>query len=95
MLLRRGRWQGRQLLSEAYLDQALAPCSVNPNYGYMFWLNGPQDRAPSAPATSFFLVGAGQNVVWIDPDHDLVTVLRWVQADRADEVYAKILAALT
>lgn len=94
MLLRRGQWQNRQLISEAYLDQALAPCRENPSYGYMFWLNGPQERAPSAPASSFFLVGAGANLVWIDPEHDLVTVLRWVQSNRADEVYAKILEAL-
>jgi CubicO group peptidase (beta-lactamase class C family) len=94
LLLRRGRWQDRQLISEGYLDQALSPCRENPSYGYMFWLNGPKERAPSAPASSFFLVGAGANIVWVDPEHDLVTVLRWVQADRANEVYAKILDAL-
>ncbi len=39
--------------------------------------------------------GAGSNIVWIDPEHRLVTVLRWIQRERADEVYAKILQALT
>ncbi len=95
LLLRRGEWNGRRLLSESYLNQALTPCALNPNYGYMFWLNGPKDRAPSAPSTSFFMHGAGANIVWIDPEHDLVTVLRWIQRERVDEVYAKILHALT
>jgi CubicO group peptidase (beta-lactamase class C family) len=95
LLLRQGEWKDRQLISEGYLDQALTPCPLNPNYGYMFWLNGPQDRATSAPGTSFFMSGAGSNIVWIDPEHNLVTVLRWIQRDRVDEVYAKILQALT
>lgn len=94
MLLNRGQWQGQQLISESYLDQALAPCRENPSYGYMFWLNGPQERWPSVPSSSFFLVGAGANQVWIEPEQNMVTVLRWVQADRTDAVYAKILEAL-
>lgn len=94
LLLRRGNWNGQQLLSEDFLDRALAPCPHNPNYGYMFWLNGPRERAPSAPADSFFLAGAGHNVIWVDPGHDLVTVLRWVQKEKADGVYARVLAAL-
>lgn len=94
LLLCRGNWAGRQLLSRKFLDRALAPCPHNANYGYMFWLNGPRERGPSAPASSFFLAGAGHNVVWVDPEHDLVTVLRWVRKDRVDEVYARILDAL-
>ena len=94
LLLRRGLWGGQRILSERYLAKALAPCAQNANYGYMFWLNGPQERAPSAPASSFFLSGAGHNVVWIDPEHDLVAVLRWVQKTKADGVYRRILAAL-
>ncbi len=94
LLLRRGNWGGSQLLSEDYLDRALAPCSHNKNYGYMFWLNGPRQRGPSAPPSSFFLSGAGHNVVWVDPEHDLVAVLRWVQRPRVDEVYEAILDAL-
>lgn len=94
LLLRNGNWNGQQLISQRYLELALTPCLVNPNYGYMFWLNGPQERAPSAPSNSFFMSGAGANIVWIDPEHDLVTVLRWVQRDQVDSVYAKILQAL-
>jgi CubicO group peptidase (beta-lactamase class C family) len=94
LLLRRGEWNGQRLISEAFLDEALAPCPKNPNYGFMFWLNGPQEQGPSAPANSFFLRGAGSHVVWIDPEHDLVTVLRWIDKERADAVYSRVLAAL-
>lgn len=95
LMQRRGNWDGTQLLSEDFIAKALDPCPHNPNYGYMFWLNGPRERGPSAPTSSFFLAGAGFNVVWIDPDHDLVTVLRWVRKDKADGVYSRILDALT
>lgn len=94
LLQRRGQWGDQRLISEAYLEQAFAPCPVNPNYGYMFWLNGPRERAPSAPASSVFLSGAGHNLVWIDAEHDLVTVLRWIQRERVDEVFERILSAL-
>ena len=95
LLLNRGNWAGEQLLSEGFLDKALEPCPHNPNYGYMFWLNGQRERMPSAPATSFFLAGAGHNLVWIDPDHDLVTVLRWVQRETVDGVIERVLGALS
>lgn len=94
LLLRKGNWNGCQLVSERYLEQALTPCPVNPNYGYMFWLNGPRERARSVPSSSFFMSGAGANIVWIDPEHDQVTGLRWVQREQVDSVYAKILQAL-
>ncbi len=95
LLLRNGEWNGRRLLSEDYLQQALTPCEQNSNYGYMFWLNPTQEYAPSTPATSFFMSGAGSNIVWISPEHNLVVVLRWIQKAPVDEVYGKILQALT
>ena len=33
---------------------------------------------PSAPASSFSARGAGSNVIWIDSEHDLVVVVRWI-----------------
>ena len=53
-------------------------------YGYLTWLNTDRKRYPSAPATSVFVIGAGTNIVWIDPDHDLVAVTRWVEEKHVD-----------
>jgi hypothetical protein len=33
---------------------------------------------PFAPESSFAARGAGSNVIWIDPAHDLVVFVRWI-----------------
>jgi CubicO group peptidase (beta-lactamase class C family) len=77
--LRGGKWRDRQLLSPAWLAAAIASSPTNVQYGYMWWLNrGPNRVAPSAPETSFYAAGGGGNYVWVDREHDLVVVVRWV-----------------
>ncbi|MDX1576963.1 MAG: serine hydrolase [Gemmatimonadota bacterium] len=96
LLLRRGLWGERRLLSEAWIDQALTPAPGQPNYGFMWWLNTDRRQFPSAPESSFFALGAGStSTIWIDPEHDLVLVSRWVDGPEVDELIGKILAALT
>ena len=92
--LRRGRWGGRQLLSERWIKMATMPCEVNPVYGFMWWLNTDRKRFPSAPASSFFALGAGSNVLWVDPDHDLVAVVRWIAPNAIDGFIARVVAAV-
>jgi len=91
--LRRGRWGDRQLLSERWIDLATTPCPVKPTYGCMWWLNTDRALYPSAPASSFFALGARDNVVWIDPDHDLVAVVRWINPGTTDGFIQRVLAA--
>jgi CubicO group peptidase (beta-lactamase class C family) len=77
LLLRRGSWGGRRILSEAWIARMLEPCRLNRHYGYLFWLNTGRGLYPSASEASLFARGAGGNLTWIDPEHDLVAVLRW------------------
>ena len=88
------KWTYKQLLSENWIKQALTPCDQNPQYGYMFWLNTGRALSPSAPEGSFFARGAGSNVVWIDPENDLVAVFRWILKEKIDELCGRILKAL-
>jgi CubicO group peptidase (beta-lactamase class C family) len=92
--LRRGRWEDRQLVSEAWVAAATTPCPINPVYGYLWWLNTDRLYYPSAPATSYFAIGWGPNVIWIDPDHDMVAVIRWTDGEAVDGVIQRVLAAL-
>ena len=78
--LRRGRWNGEQLLSDGWFAMALTAGSANPGYGFMnFFLNTDRRAVPSAPESAFYHLGSGANVVYVDPEHDLVIVARWIQ----------------
>jgi CubicO group peptidase (beta-lactamase class C family) len=76
---RRGNWGGKQLLSDAWVKQALTPTSVEPTYGYMNWfVNTDRKYVASAPAEAFVHVGAGNNYIYVDPVNDVVAVIRWM-----------------
>ena len=78
LLLRRGAWAGRQIVSREWIERSTTPCEVNRTYGYMWWLNTDRMLYPAASPASFTAQGAGGNVVLIEPEHDLVVVTRWV-----------------
>jgi CubicO group peptidase (beta-lactamase class C family) len=94
MLLRRGMWGGRRILSEAWIEQMLQPCPLNPNYGYLWWLNTARGLHPNASETSYYARGAGGNLTWIDPKHDIVAVLRWTDPAAMDGFMKQVMAAL-
>lgn len=82
LMLRRGRWKDQQILSDAWVDEATTPVDMQPNYGFMWWLNTNQAQFPAAPESSFFALGAGStNVIWVDPEHDIVAVTRWIDGN--------------
>lgn len=94
LYLRRGEWNGQRLLSERFIDAATTPSVNEPAYGYLWWLNTGRTRMPSLPESSFSANGAGSNIIWVSPEHDLVVVLRWVAPDSVDECLAQVLAAV-
>jgi len=77
MLLRRGVWDSRRILSEAWIERMLEPCPLYANYGYLWWLHTGRALYPSASARSYYARGAGGNLTWIDPENDIAAVLRW------------------
>jgi len=60
----------------------------------MWWLNTDGQRYPEASAASFFAFGAGGNVTWVDPAHDLVAVMRWMDPDAIGAFMGLVMAAL-
>lgn len=84
LTLRRGNWGGKQLLSEAWVSQALTPTKVEPTYGYMNWfVNTDRKYVPSAPPQAFVHVGAGNNYIYVDPVNDVVAVVRWMDSGQS------------
>lgn len=94
LMLRRGVWGETRILPESWIDACVAPCAINPHYGLLWWLNVDGTYAPSASRGSFFAMGAGGNVTWIDPEHDLVAVLRWIDAEVRDQFFAQVVTAM-
>jgi CubicO group peptidase (beta-lactamase class C family) len=94
MVARGGRWGDRQILPESWVADMLKPSPANASYGLLWWLNQGPARRASAPATSVFAVGAGNNIIWIDPDHDLVAVLRWIDGAAVGGFMGRLMAAV-
>jgi CubicO group peptidase (beta-lactamase class C family) len=94
LLLNRGTWNGRRILSEEWIERMLEPCPLFRNYGYLWWLNTDRALYPSASAASYCARGAGGNLTWIDPANDLVAVLRWTDPAAMDGFMKLTMAAL-
>jgi CubicO group peptidase (beta-lactamase class C family) len=94
LLLDDGQVQGRQVISAEWVRRMRKPCAIAPFYGYLVWLNHAQRVFPSAPPTSYFAIGAGSSFTWIEPQRHMVLVVRWIDADFADEFFGRVLRAL-
>lgn len=98
--MRRGEWDGEQILSDDWFEASLTPTDVAPHYGYMnFFLNRPDVPGASisveeAPATSFAYLGAGANMIYVDPDNGIVAVVRWIEARERGEFIRRLMAAV-
>ena len=94
LMLNQGAWNGKQILSKSWVKASTTPCPLNQNYGLMWWLNASGEQAPAAPRTSFFAKGVGANIIWVDPTHDIVCVVRWIKKERFPEFVARVIAAI-
>jgi CubicO group peptidase (beta-lactamase class C family) len=94
LFMRRGRWKEGQLLSERRVDMAITPCEVKPEYGYLWWLNTERSLFSAVPESSFFALGGGHNVIWIDPMFDLVVVVRGLIYEHCEGFMRRLLVAL-
>jgi CubicO group peptidase (beta-lactamase class C family) len=95
LMLRRGKWQDRQLISDSWIKVATtAGGPGDRDYGYLWWLNTKGRGWADASKTSFAAVGAGSNIIWIDPEHDLVVVWRWYRGGSESEFFRRIVAAI-
>jgi hypothetical protein len=94
LVARRGSWAERQILPEAWIEAMSAPSPTNERYGYLWWLNRGSQRYRSAPDTCVYAMGAGSNIIWVDFEHDLVAVLRWIAKSAVGDFLAKLMAAV-
>lgn len=92
LTLHKGQWNGKQLLSEEWIKHALTPSAANPGYGFMnYFLNTNRELFPSAPESAFAHLGAGTNMIYVDPEHDLIIVARWIERNALNDLIGRVL----
>ena len=90
LMLNRGRWRGRRLISSRYMRRMTTPTRrINGAYGYLTWLNrggryvlpaaAGEDRGrgkliPAGPRDMFLMAGMGEQRTYVIPSRDLVIV---------------------
>jgi CubicO group peptidase (beta-lactamase class C family) len=94
LIARNGRWGGRQILSQGWIDAMLSPSTTNRDYGLLWWLNTDRKRVPAAPAGSAFALGAGNNYIWVERERDLVVVVRWMDQTKFNAFVERVMAAV-
>lgn len=88
LFLRDGWWDGEQVVSSDWVEEATAPSQeLNPAYGFLWWLNAQEGALipgtngtvpgafwPDAPADAYAALGLGDQIVLVLPDQDMVVV---------------------
>lgn len=75
LFLRNGEWDGAQLVSPTWVQLSTTPSqTLNPFYGYLWWLNTGALEMPNVPADAFYAAGLGEKRIYVVPSKDLVVV---------------------
>ncbi|MDE3237293.1 MAG: serine hydrolase [Bacteroidota bacterium] len=95
LTLHKGNWNGNQLISESWIQRSLTPTPANNGYGFMnFFLNTGKKLFPSAPESAYAHLGNGTNMIYVDNEHEIVAVVRWIGNKAMDGFIKRLLEAL-
>lgn len=85
LYLRRGEWDGRQIVPRAWVEASTKSYSNTPNkafltkgYGYLWWINQPAsaEEAAAIPADAFTASGFGGQLMTVIPSLDTIVMIR-------------------
>lgn len=91
LFARNGDWNGKQVISRDWIEAMRKPTALAPYYGYLWWL--PHSSSPvfrTGKPSSFFALGSGGNMIWVDPQYDLVVVTRWLEPSKLNEFVQRV-----
>ncbi len=87
LFARKGKWEGKQLISENWTQMIQTPAKAFESYGYMWWLNkGPRNLGDDVPGHVYYAAGFGGNYIVVDQEADMVIVTRWLQPSKLGEM---------
>jgi CubicO group peptidase (beta-lactamase class C family) len=93
LFLRKGKWQGQQLLSEQWVKQVHQPSTANKSYGFMWWTNE-EGRLGKISKNIYSAEGFGGNFIVVDEEHDLLLITRWLDTSKIGELVSLVVGAI-
>ncbi len=90
LLINGGQHQGKQLISNEWIQLMRTPCDLAPFYGFFTWLNTDYCISKAVPEESFFAMGIGGQLIWQDPTRQIVGVFRWLDENAYDDVLSQV-----
>ena len=92
----RGYWNDKEIIPESWIEECIKPCPLTSNYGYFWWINDPKTGLiPEAPQSAFFAMGVGIQVMYVDPENDIVIIVRWMKKEKVAKFIRLTLESLT
>lgn len=102
LALNKGKWNNEQIVNEAFFNESINTSqSINPSYGYMWWLNGkskymvPSDQTvfpgslvPNAPGDMYAAMGAKDQRIYVVPSKNMIVVRMGEPFDPANPNFA-------
>lgn len=88
LALNNGKWKEEQIINETFFNESINTSqSINPSYGYLWWLNGKTSYMipggqtvytgpliASAPADMYAAMGAEDQRIYVIPSKDMVVI---------------------
>ncbi len=93
LVLSDGAHKGEQLILAWWVRRMRTPSTIAPFYGWLMWLNPDGTQFPGASKAASFMIGAGGHYTWIEPAHDAVVVVRWLDSAHAAEFMTRCAAS--
>lgn len=91
LFMNEGSWNGQQIISRAWIEEALQASTPNPNYGYLWWLNKEGSRQwKGVPEHVFYAAGFGGNFIVVDQKAEIVVVTRWLEPSKIGEFMKQV-----
>jgi CubicO group peptidase (beta-lactamase class C family) len=102
LALNKGKWVDEQIVNESFFNESIHTSqSINPAYGYLWWLNGKTSYmvpggqtvyegplVPSAPADMYAAMGAEDQRIYVIPSKNMVVIRMGDASDPANPNFA-------
>lgn len=102
LALNKGKWNNEQIVNEAFFNESVSTSqSINPSYGYLWWLNGktsymvPNSQTvyqgslvPNAPSDMFAAMGASDQRIYVIPSKKMVIIRMGEASDPQNPSFA-------